>query len=46
MDKTVVYDQSYPSKKRTFKEAFLPNELAGKFRGKPDFIKYFKECCK
>ena len=46
MDKTLVHDQTFPSKKRTFKEAFLPNELAGKFRGKPDFIKYFKESCK
>ena len=34
------------TKKRTYREAMLPQELANRFRSKADFIKYFKECCK
>ena len=46
MDLNQHQHQATESKKRTYKEAFLPQELSNRFRSKLDFVKYFKECCK
>ena len=41
-----MLDPNRHSKKRSFKEAFTPNELGNKFSSKQDLISYLNEHCK